>query len=512
MKHDVKRLGMAVAAAVLAALALGAAQSYAGFAWLALIAFLPVCLVLEELGFFEAWAVLAAFGAMHTMLATWWIRNTAEGFGWFLAAAVAYQATITLLPAAGVWVAGRRRASQWLLLLPALWTLMEMGARRFFFGVSWALVGLPLADYPALSQIASVAGPEALSFLAIATSAALAMACRKRVCWPALLQGGLMVTGALVVGMARTGTTEPVNQSIAVVQPMLPQQARWDNLENRPPLLARLNRLIDRAAQQRPRLIVLPEAALPGLVRFEPDLAAFATGAVQRTGAPLLFGSVDRDEQGHYYNAAILIGTDGTDAEYRKRRLVPFAERTPWPFRYQPPGGWVQFTPGTEATRVRLDVTTSFSVAMCLEDTYPDLAREYAAQGANLLIALVNTESFKDSNQALAHLRRARLTAIAAGLPVLRAANSGISCSIDAHGRVVAALRQNREEAAALPISAGSIVTIYGTLGDGGVTVLLFLLIAAEGWWLRARGMAGKELPAYVTAGSAPPAVAAAHR
>jgi apolipoprotein N-acyltransferase len=510
MKQDVRRLGMAVAAAVLAALALGAAQSYAGFAWLALLAFLPVCLVLEELGFLGTWAVLAVFGAIHTLITAHWIRDTAAGFGWFLAAAVAYQVLITVLPAAGVWFAGRRRASEWLLLLPALWTLMELGTRRLFFGVSWALVGLPLADYPPLSQIASVAGPEALSFLAIAASVALAMACRKRISWPAVLQGALLVSGALVFGMARTAATEPVNQGIAVVQPMLPQQARWDKLENRPPLLARLNRLIDRAAQQRPRLIVLPEAALPGLVRYEPDLAAFATGAVQRTGVPLLFGSVDRDEEGRYYNAAIMIGTDGTDAEYRKRRLVPFAEHTPWPFHYQPPEGWVQFTPGTEATRVRLDVTTSFAVAMCLEDTYPDMAREYAGQGADLMIALVNTESFKESNQALAHLRRARLTAIAAGLPVLRAANSGISCSIDAHGRVVAALPPNREEAAVLPVSAGSIATFYGTWGDAGVVVLLCLLAAVESWWLRARGMATAQSPDYMPAHS--PAVANAHR
>lgn len=505
MKHNATRLGMAVAAAILAALALGAAQSYAGFAWLSLLAFLPVCLVLEELGFLETWTVLAVFGAIHTLLTAHWIRNTAAGFGWFLAAAVAYQALITVLPAAGVWFAGRRRVSEWLLLLPALWTLMELGTRRLLFGVSWALVGLPLADYPLLSQIASIAGPEALSFLAIATSVALAMACRKRIPWPAVLQGGMLVIGALVFGMARTATTEPVNQRIAVVQPMLPQQARWDNLENRPPLLARLNRLIDRAAHQRPRLIVLPEAALPGLVRYEPDLAAFATGAVQRTAVPLLFGSVNRDEQGRYYNAAIMIGTDGTDAEYRKRRLVPFAEHTPWPFHYQPPEGWVQFTAGTEATRVRLDVTTSFAVAMCLEDTFPDIAREYADKGANLLIALVNTESFKESNQALAHLRRARLTAIAAGLPVLRAANSGISCSIDAHGRVVAALPQNREEAAVLPVTAGSIVTFYGTLGDGGVMLLLCLLAVAEVWWLRtSQSLDHMPVPS--------PAVAGAHR
>jgi apolipoprotein N-acyltransferase len=469
---------------------MAAAQSYPGWGWLTLGALVPLCLVLEGWSFLAIWAILAVFNGIYTALTAHWIRLTGQGFGWFLLAAVLYEMVLVAIPAAGVWIAGKRRGSAaWILVLPALWTLMEMLSRRVFFGVSWALLGLPLADYPGLAQIAAVAAPEVLSFLVIAVNVAIAMAFQKRaksVRWATLLQGAGLLIAALAFGTTRLSSgPEPTTAKIAVVQPMLSQLARWDRAETRPPLLSRMDRLVDRAAAGSPQLIVLPEAALPGLVRYEQDLAQFVTRAVERTATPLLFGSVDRDEQGRIYNVAVRIGTDGTVSEYRKTRLVPFVEHTPWPFHYKPADGWVQFAPGTERTLMPLNAASSFSVAMCLEDTYPDIAREYVLAGSNLLIALVNTENFKETNQALAHLRRARLTAVAAGLPMVRAANSGFSCSIDARGRLLGAMPPNAQEAGVLPASPGSVSTVYDALGDMGVGMLLIAFLGLETLWLR---------------------------
>ena len=134
---------------------------------------------------------------------------------------------------------------------------------------------------------------------------------------------------------------------------------------------------------------------------------------------------------------------------------------------------------------MRADDGERFAVLICLEDTYPNLAREYAREGADFLIAMVNTENFRETNQSLTHLRRARLTAIASGLPMLRAANSGISCSLDSRGRLLGALEQNRESAAQLAVSSTPAPTVYGTIGDAGVLAVLILLSATE-WWLMA--------------------------
>ncbi|HEY1338453.1 MAG TPA: apolipoprotein N-acyltransferase, partial [Bryobacteraceae bacterium] len=364
------------------------------------------------------------------------------------------------------------------------------------------------ADYPIAAQVVSVAAPEALSFIVVAVNVSLVMAWRKAAPegrWAAVGQGVVFGVLALGFGYARLAdANDRPMEKIAVVQPMISQQIRWDNPANRPPLLAGMNRLIDRAAAERPSMIVLPEAALPALVRYEGDLAEFATNAVRRAGVPLLFGSVDRDDDGKVYNVAMKIGVNGDVASYRKQRLVPFVEHTPWPFHYTPPEGWAQFTPGTENTVMPLNTAVFFSVAMCLEDTYPDMGRAYAARGADLLIAMVNTENFKDTNQGLAHLRRARLTAIASGLPLVRAANSGISCSIDAHGRMLGSLPKNAEAVAALPVSVLSTGTFYDTVGDAGLFMALVLILAGEVWWLRLPERQQTEMPTGKRARKAP--------
>jgi apolipoprotein N-acyltransferase len=478
MNQGLGKWGIATAAAVVSALAMGAAQTWTGCATLVFLALIPLCLALRNRNYLQSWLLLALFNGIHTALTAQWIRQTAAGFEWFLALAVVYEMALAAIPAAGCWVAARRRSPWSIVFLPASWMLMEMLSRHLFFGVSWALIGLPLADIPALSQAASLGGPEFLSFLVIAINVALSEALRpgsNRERWVAVAQASVLAAAMPAFGMGSVhGVSNDAAERIGVVQPMLSQQTRWDRLENRPPMLARLNGLIDHVAAKSPSMIVLPEGALPGLVYHEKDLAEFATGAVRRTLTPLLFGTVDRDEQGQYYNAAVGIGTDSTVKNYRKRRLVPFAEHTPWPFHYNPPDGWVRFAPGTEATQMRVNVTASVGVMLCLEDIYPDMGREYAEGGSNLLIAMVNTETFKDSNQVLTHLRRARLTAIAAGLPMLRVANSGVSCSMDAHGRIIAMLPPNREAAEVLPVSLSTTATLYGAFGDFGV--LLFLL------------------------------------
>jgi apolipoprotein N-acyltransferase len=130
------------------------------------------------------------------------------------------------------------------------------------------------------------------------------------------------------------------------------------------------------------------------------------------------------------------------------------------------------------------DESSRFGVVMCLEDTYPDLARAYAQDGARLLVAMVNTESFRETGQGLAHLRRARLTAVAAGLPVIRAANSGVSCSIDSHGRILDKLEPNVRAVRQFPVSSPT-GTVYNRIGDEGVITGVLLLLGLE--WLALR-------------------------
>jgi apolipoprotein N-acyltransferase len=119
-------------------------------------------------GFFRIWFSLWLFYCAYFIASVWWLRQMGGGVGWALAAVPVYFALPFLVPAAGLALAptGTLR----LLAFPFLWTGFEFLVRLIFLRLNWTIVGLPLADYPLLSQAASVCGPEGVSFIAASAS------------------------------------------------------------------------------------------------------------------------------------------------------------------------------------------------------------------------------------------------------------------------------------------------------------------------------------------------------
>lgn len=462
----------------LAALASGvlmaAAQCWGFAGWLSLVALVPLLLTLRQGNWLAVWLRFGIFNAACTALTIPWIRHTGPGIVWFIPIGILYTWLFLAIPALFVWLSGTGWV-RWLALPPAM-ALTEVLQRSVFFQLHWILMGQPLADYPLAAQAAAIGGPETLTLIVVACNVALAAALivhRKA--------GGIAFGTILVLTLGWGG----LNLSIApaaesglragIVQPMISQKLIWTP-QTRGPLLERINGLIDRAAAAQPDLIVLPESAIGGLVRWDQDLAAFATQAVRRTHIPILFGSFDYDK-GRFSVAAFLIATDGRLFTYRKRRLVPFVEYTPAHIPYTAPSGWLRFTPGEEAEVFRFTPDARLGPMICLEDILPDLARDLANHGATLLTVLINTENFAGSSEALQHLRRARLTAISVGLPMLRAANSGISGVVDSRGRMLHTLPAETSMAQTVEIPLAGSSTLYRVMGDVPVMLMLAALL-----------------------------------
>jgi apolipoprotein N-acyltransferase len=206
---------------------------------------------------------------------------------------------------------------------------------------------------------------------------------------------------------------------------------------------------IDRLPREEVELVALPETALPGFVRYDTPLADWARDVVIRTERPLLFGALDRSDSGaETYNASFMITPFGTVTVYRKLRLAPVAESLAFLGRLE---GWLEgwreigfpTTPGAEVTLFRLRDGTAFATPICYEDAFAELARRFANAGAQLLVSLIDTERLGDSI-AEQHLRRARLTAIAVGLPIVRVTNSASSSVIDRRGRTTERIRADQ--------------------------------------------------------------------
>jgi apolipoprotein N-acyltransferase len=423
------------------------------------------------------------------------------GYYWVLLIICTYAVVTAGIPAVCCRLGG-------LLALPAGWALMELFVRDYLFRITWAVFGQALGDWPVVARASSFAGPELLTYLCVACGVAVAVWLRPVGRFERLLavaQGPVLLAGVVVAGyfLPTPSPTEGVLR-VAVIQPDVGAEVVRD-AAGRDAFLRTLDHLIDQTLPDRPDVIALPETAFPGFVRYDNTLTAWVKRTVVRTRRPLLFGTLDREEgdPGRAYNASILITPYNTVTTYRKTQLVPFGERVPdpWPFRKElnvALRNLIEIYPGNEATVFQLADGRVFSTPLCSEEAAPDLARDFAAGGSKLLLSLVNTARVKDTCQAMQQLRRARLTAVAVGLPLVRCASGGPSCVVTPDGRIGEAIlgpdgRPVRGEGAGvLEAPMGHAETLYGRCGDGLGTGLYLgatglLTVWTQRRWLRLR-------------------------
>jgi apolipoprotein N-acyltransferase len=246
----------------------------------------------------------------------------------------------------------------------------------------------------------------------------------------------------------RRGYTTPLGR-IAVVQPYIPQEVKWDPARAAG-ILEILQKTTLEAAALRPDLIVWPESVMPLSIRGDEVDRAFIERLVKRINVPLLLGSNAAEHQGTpqetWYNAALLVIPEAGVAPryYAKRHLVPFGEFVP----FRPLLGWLKkFVPigegdfgrGQESSPLIVPVRGQpivFGPLICYEDIFPQLARLSALGGAGVLVVLTNNGWFGEGGAAYQHAAHSVLRAVETRRPVLRCGNGGWSGWIDEFGGV----------------------------------------------------------------------------
>ena len=157
----------------------------------------------------------------------------------------------------------------------------------------------------------------------------------------------------------------------------------------------------------------------------------------------LLLGVIDQDET-HAYNAALLVSDAGQQVQiYRKVHLVPFGEYIPGrhtiPLLARVVGDQVpdDFAFGKEHTVFRLtNDKARVAPLICFEDTIGDLTRQFVLGGANLLANVTNDGWFLRSAASQQHLANAVFRCVETRLPMVRAANTGVTCFVNEFGRI----------------------------------------------------------------------------
>ena len=405
------------------------------------------------------------------------------------------------------------------LILAAAWTTLEWLRGWVFSGFGWNGLGVALHETWPLIQITEITGVAGLSFMVafanvivLTTAYRLIVEARTRVMRPhfdfTVTMAGIV--GVLVFGLRTTQVapaTKPLR--VAAVQSNVPQHQKFDPEFTRK-IFDQFRRLSEIALRSNPPpdLLVWPESSMPGPVLADEQSRNFVMDLAASAETDLLLGTIDVDNQ-NVYNAAILISDGGERIQvYRKIHLVPFGEFIPGrhtvPLLAQIVGDQVpgDFKPGSEYTVFTLtDSNTHVAPLICFEDTIGELTRQFVlptetTPGANLLVDMTNDGWFERSAGSHQHLANAIFRCVETRRPMIRAANTGVTCFINQFGRVTQVLRDDTGSTFIEGVLAGEIkvpteheLTFYVRHGElfakacAAITVVsIFVIFGLRRW------------------------------
>jgi apolipoprotein N-acyltransferase len=479
------------------------------------------------------WAAASSgwwFGFGYFLAGLYWIGNAflvdAKTFGWLLPFAVmALPAGLALFTAFGlalarlIWTRGANRV----LALATALTLAEWLRGHLFSGFPWNTFGYALISPLWLAQGAALIGIWGLTFLAIAIYASPAVLADNRADtkrpWLAVASGGTLIIALAIFGAIRLAThpTSYVDGvRLRIMQPNLLQDAKF-NSSQKQQVMSRYLDLSDRSTGPQSTGVrdvthlIWPESAFPFFLTREADALA-QIAALLRPATVLITGAIRPPETApnavitRAYNSVYVIGPDGSILSvYDKVHLVPFGEYLPFQNMLERLG-LMQLTKvrggfiaGDRRRTQHVPGAPDFLPLVCYEIIFPgdsvprrerpgwlyDHLGRYvgwpfvagSGERPGWLLNLTNDGWFGLSAGPYQHFQQARVRAIEEGLPLVRAANTGISAVIDPLGRVIKSLPLGSDGVIDAPLPQRLAPTPYARAGDGPLGAMLALAV-----------------------------------
>lgn len=412
-----------------------------------------------------------AWGCGYFLAGLWWLGAAflveADRFAWALPLGVlGLPALLAVFPALGFALARALWSSgPWRLFALAFGLAGSEWLRgHVLTGFPWNPIGMALGQNLWSMQGAAIVGVEGLTVLAVLIAAApatIATGESRLGRWlpgalAAALLAGLFAYGAWRLPSGPVATVEGVR--LRLMQPNLPQDAKF-NPANRDAIMRRYLSLSDRATSPRSTGVadvthlIWPESAFPFLLQDDPKALA-QIAALLPPGVTLVTGAARADEplpgeRPRFYNAIQVVGDDGTIlASYDKTHLVPFGEYFPGfldgglralglrQFVHVPGG----FEAGTQQAPLAVPGLPPVAASICYEAIFSGAVIPAGARRPGLILNVTNDAWFGDTPGPRQHFAQSRLRAVEEGVPLVRAANNGISAVIDPYGRIVDSL------------------------------------------------------------------------
>ena len=428
-----------------------------------------------------------AFGAGYFILGFYWISFALfvdiHSFWWVLpfsliagpAAMGLYYGFIPLL-------ARRYKAhpTAYALMFAAAWALMEWVRGHALTGFPWNLIGYTWHYFLPVMQTSAAVGIYGLTLLTLLL--AMMPVLPKKLA-PVLLILFLLVTGAGATRLYLHPTQNTADVTVRVVQANIPQLMKMNPQQNR----ENLQKYLDLTAsptetKKPPTFVVWPEVSVNADLRQYPDVAHLIAASLPSGSVGLIgnMGMTEGADETHYYNSVTTLNKQrGVLSVYSKHHLVPFGEYIPFRnlLNLTPAASGIavigDFTPGAGISPMHIGTLPKPSPLICYEGIFPgEVARR--DDRPDWLVNATNDAWYGRTSGPHQHFEIVRMRAIEEGLPLVRAANTGISAVIDPLGRITALKKLGETGVLDAPLPAALPPTIYSKVGD----TLFFLMLA----------------------------------
>ncbi len=428
-----------------------------------------------------------AFGWALSMTGLYWVTNAvlvmAAQFWWAVPITVPLLSLVLALFIAVPCAVARLVLAGWrrLAVLAGLWVLGDIAREFVLSGFPWNLLGsvweMPGTLGLVFMQPACWVGTDGLTLGTLLLAGSLTLGRRGWAAGAALL-AVWVVAGALRLQVA----APPTGLTAVVAQGDVSEQEHRDHGSD-PAWAARIfDRYLAlttdgvRRAGSGRVVVVWPETASPYALAQDPG-ARRAIAQAAGTAVMTLAGTERFESAVVAHNSLVAVAPDATLAGvYDKAHLVPFGEY--FPSYAHIILGEQGFVPGPGVRTLHVPGLPAVGPLICYEAAFPAQVVDQSDR-PSLLVNITNDAWFGDSAGPRQHLAAARMRTVEEGLPMIRAANTGISAVIDAHGMVAEQLGLDRMGTLVTGVPGALAPTLASHLGLWGPGILAAATVLA---------------------------------
>ncbi len=465
------------------------------FEWLSWVALIPLFFCIYGSSPKKAAGCGFITGTVFYVTSLSWINNTLVNYGnipmvisWLILLLLSvYLAFYISLFSYLVNLLSKGNAVYWFILAPLIWTGLEyIRSTHLEYGFSWQGLGYSQFQNLPIIQMAEFTGVYGISALIVLVNAGcfyiLCPAISMEKPWDqyrlrvvtttVLILAACLGFGYFSLDRSFHNLGSPLK--VALIQGNIPQEMKW-NPKYKNDVMEKYRDLTLASLKNKPDLIVWPEAVTPFYYERDEKGFLYISQIIKDTKTPLVFGSPFlkmKNQTPISYNSAYFLTPSSPKAKrYDKIHLVPFGEFIPFRkvlfFLDKMVEGIGDFGRGNAGVVFDFENLYKFGISICYEIAFPDLVRQPVSNGANFLVNITNDAWFGKSAASYQHISMAALRAVENRVPIVRAANTGITGAIDPWGRIVPTTDIFTEAylvTSILPTTSGP--TLYAQFGD----------------------------------------------